>query len=51
LSQACANPTLESKSAYTRTVSPARAWTIAGLRFAAGFVNYLDRAIVSVASR
>ncbi|HTS65441.1 MAG TPA: MFS transporter [Candidatus Acidoferrales bacterium] len=31
------------------TVSPARAWTIAGLLFAAGFLNYLDRAIVSVA--
>jgi len=30
-------------------VSPARAWTIAGLLFAAGFINYLDRAIVSVA--
>ncbi len=30
-------------------VTPARAWTIAGLLFAAGFINYLDRAIVSVA--
>jgi ACS family D-galactonate transporter-like MFS transporter len=29
--------------------SPARAWTIAGLLFVAGFINYLDRAIVSVA--
>ena len=31
------------------SVSPARAWTIAGLLFVAGFINYLDRAIVSVA--
>jgi MFS family permease len=30
-------------------VSPARAWTVAGLLFVAGFINYLDRAIVSVA--
>src|ERR1035441_4263121 len=30
-------------------VSPARAWSIAGLLFVAGFINYLDRAIVSVA--
>ncbi len=30
-------------------LSPARAWTIAGLLFAAGFINYLDRAIVSIA--
>ncbi len=30
-------------------VSPTRAWTIAALLFAAGFINYLDRAIVSVA--
>jgi ACS family D-galactonate transporter-like MFS transporter len=32
-----------------RAVSPARAWTIAGLLFAAGFINYFDRAIVSIA--
>jgi len=31
------------------TLSPARAWTIAGLLFAAGFINYMDRAIVSIA--
>jgi ACS family D-galactonate transporter-like MFS transporter len=31
------------------SVSPTRAWTIAGLLFVAGFINYLDRAIVSVA--
>jgi MFS transporter, ACS family, D-galactonate transporter len=31
------------------SVSPARAWTIAGLLFAAGFINYFDRAIVSIA--
>ncbi len=31
------------------SLSPARAWTIAGLLFAAGFINYMDRAIVSVA--
>ena len=30
-------------------VSSARAWTVAFLLFAAGFINYLDRAIVSVA--
>jgi MFS transporter, ACS family, D-galactonate transporter len=30
-------------------VTPARAWTIASLLFIAGFINYLDRAIVSVA--
>jgi MFS family permease len=30
-------------------VSPTRAWTIAGLLSVAGFINYLDRAIVSVA--
>ncbi|MGD0500554.1 MAG: MFS transporter [Bryobacteraceae bacterium] len=30
-------------------VSPARAWTIASLLFVAGFINYLDRAIVSIA--
>jgi MFS family permease len=30
-------------------VSSARAWTVAWLLFAAGFINYLDRAIVSVA--
>jgi MFS family permease len=30
-------------------VSPARRWTIAGLLFASGLINYLDRAIVSVA--
>jgi ACS family D-galactonate transporter-like MFS transporter len=32
-----------------RAVSPARAWAIAGLLFAAGFINYFDRAIVSIA--
>jgi MFS transporter, ACS family, D-galactonate transporter len=32
-----------------RAVSPTRAWTIAGLLFAAGFINYFDRAIVSIA--
>jgi MFS family permease len=31
------------------TISPIRAWAIAGLLAAAGFINYLDRAIVSVA--
>jgi MFS family permease len=31
------------------SISPARAWTIASLLFVAGFINYLDRAIVSVA--
>jgi MFS family permease len=30
-------------------VTPARAWTIAVLLFAVGFINYLDRAILSVA--
>jgi MFS transporter, ACS family, D-galactonate transporter len=30
-------------------VSPIRAWTIAGLLFTAGFINYFDRAIVSIA--
>jgi MFS family permease len=30
-------------------ISPIRAWTIAGLLSAAGFINYFDRAIVSVA--
>jgi ACS family D-galactonate transporter-like MFS transporter len=30
-------------------VSDARRWAIVGLLFAAGFINYLDRAIVSVA--
>jgi len=30
-------------------ISPVRAWTIAVLLLAAGFINYLDRAIVSVA--
>ena len=30
-------------------VSPIRAWTIAALLFAAGFINYFDRAIVSIA--
>jgi MFS family permease len=30
-------------------LSDARRWTIAGLLFASGFINYLDRAIVSVA--
>ncbi|HEV2445999.1 MAG TPA: MFS transporter [Candidatus Sulfopaludibacter sp.] len=33
----------------SRAVSPIRAWTIACLLFAAGFINYFDRAIVSVA--
>ena len=33
----------------TRTFSAARAWTVAGLLFASGFLNYLDRAILSVA--
>src|SRR5215469_6665278 len=32
-----------------RAVSPVRAWAIAGLLFAAGFINYFDRAIVSIA--
>src|ERR1044071_1425192 len=31
------------------SVSPIRAWTIAGLLFTAGFINYFDRAIVSIA--
>src|SRR5689334_17469052 len=31
------------------TVTPLRAWTIAALLFLAGFINYFDRAIVSVA--
>src|ERR1019366_930466 len=30
-------------------MSGARRWTIAGLLFASGFINYLDRAILSVA--
>src|SRR5437016_2765673 len=30
-------------------ISPARSWTVAFLLFVAGFINYLDRAIVSVA--
>jgi MFS transporter, ACS family, D-galactonate transporter len=30
-------------------VSNSRHWTIAGLLFASGFINYLDRAIISVA--
>ncbi len=30
-------------------ISPSRAWMIAGLLFVAGFINYFDRAIVSVA--
>ncbi len=30
-------------------ISPSRAWTIAGLLFVAGFINYFDRAIVSIA--
>jgi ACS family D-galactonate transporter-like MFS transporter len=33
----------------TVPVSSARAWTVATLLFTAGFINYLDRAIVSVA--
>jgi MFS family permease len=32
-----------------RAVSSTRAWAIAGLLFAAGFINYFDRAIVSIA--
>jgi MFS family permease len=35
--------------AATHAFSPARAWTVAGLLFASGFLNYLDRAILSVA--
>jgi ACS family D-galactonate transporter-like MFS transporter len=31
------------------SISNARRWTIVGLLFASGFINYLDRAIVSVA--
>jgi len=31
------------------SVSPIRAWAIAGLLFAAGFINYFDRAIISIA--
>jgi len=31
------------------SISKARRWTIVGLLFASGFINYLDRAIVSVA--
>ncbi len=31
------------------TVSSTRAWVIAGLLFTAGFINYFDRAIVSIA--
>src|SRR5689334_15638827 len=31
------------------TVTPLRAWTIAALLFLAGFINYFDRAIVSIA--
>src|ERR1039458_10324251 len=31
------------------SISNARRWTIIGLLFASGFINYLDRAIVSVA--
>jgi len=30
-------------------ISDERRWTIAGLLFASGFINYLDRAILSVA--
>lgn len=30
-------------------MSPARAWSIAGLLSLAGFINYLDRAIISIA--
>src|SRR5690349_12714682 len=33
----------------TSGISPLRAWTIAGLLFTAGFINYFDRAIVSIA--
>jgi ACS family glucarate transporter-like MFS transporter len=33
----------------TPPAPPARRWTIAGLLFASGLINYLDRAIVSVA--
>src|ERR1041385_6823720 len=32
-----------------RPISPVRAWTITGLLFLAGFINYFDRAIVSIA--
>ena len=38
-----------SSPAQPLPVSPARAWSIASLLFVAGFINYLDRAIVSVA--
>ena len=31
------------------TISPARTWTIAGLLSVAGFINYFDRAIISIA--
>ena len=31
------------------SVSPIRAWAVAALLFAAGFINYFDRAIVSIA--
>jgi len=31
------------------TISPTRRWTIAGLLFASGLINYLDRSIVAVA--
>jgi MFS transporter, ACS family, D-galactonate transporter len=33
----------------TRDISPLRAWTIAVLLFTAGFINYFDRAIISIA--
>ena len=35
--------------ATIRTFPSTRAWTVAGLLFASGFLNYLDRAILSVA--
>lgn len=38
-----------SSPAQALPVSPARAWSLASLLFVAGFINYLDRAIVSVA--
>jgi len=35
-------------SSPTRDISDARRWTIVGLLFASGFINYLDRTIVSI---
>lgn len=34
---------------FVHSVSPIRAWAVAALLFAAGFINYFDRAIVSIA--